>query len=61
MSNSGRILFVDDDKSVHDAGSGIGLGLSRQIMPGHNGFIRVQSEPGQGSTFSLGFPKNRSK
>lgn len=38
-------------------GSGIGLGISRQIMLAHNGSIRVQSEPGEGSTFSLWFPK----
>lgn len=36
-------------------GSGIGLSLSRQIMQMHNGTIKVQSEVGKGSIFSLGF------
>ena len=38
-------------------GSGIGLGLSRQIMLAHHGSIRVQSEVGEGSCFSLWFEK----
>lgn len=38
-------------------GSGIGLGLSRQIMLAHNGSIRVQSGVGEGSCFSLWFEK----
>ncbi|RPH33068.1 MAG: GHKL domain-containing protein [Bacteroidales bacterium] len=36
-------------------GSGIGLSLSRQIMQMHSGTIKVQSEEGKGSTFSMGF------
>jgi len=36
-------------------GSGIGLSLSRQIMQMHNGTIKVQSEVGKGSVFSLKF------
>jgi len=36
-------------------GSGIGLSLSRQIMQMHKGTIRVQSEVGKGSVFTLSF------
>lgn len=36
-------------------GSGIGLSLSRQIMQLHNGSLRVESEPGKGTTFALNF------
>jgi signal transduction histidine kinase len=36
-------------------GSGIGLSLSKQIMLLHGGKIRVQSAPGQGSSFILVF------
>lgn len=37
-------------------GSGIGLSLCKQIMALHRGFIRVASEPGKGTTFTLQFP-----
>jgi len=43
--------------STKENGSGIGLGLSRQIMLAHQGSIRVQSELNIGSTFSLWFLK----
>lgn len=39
-------------------GSGIGLTISRQIMHQHHGSIAVQSEMGEGSTFTLLFPMN---
>jgi two-component system nitrogen regulation sensor histidine kinase NtrY len=36
-------------------GSGIGLSLSRQIMRQHHGSLRVQSEVGKGTVFTLAF------
>ena len=36
-------------------GSGIGLSLSRQIMRSHGANIRVNSKPGDGTTFTLRF------
>ncbi|MDW7660201.1 MAG: HAMP domain-containing sensor histidine kinase [Bacillota bacterium] len=41
----------------HD-GVGIGLYLSRQIISGQGGYIKVQSKIGKGSTFSLFLPIN---
>lgn len=41
--------------TTRESGSGIGLSLSKEIMSAHGGSIRVESEPGQGSTFSLYF------
>ena len=42
---------------VHTAkGSGVGLALVSHIVHDHKGSIRVQSRPGQGSTFILTFP-----
>ena len=41
--------------TTREGGSGIGLGLSRQIMLAHHGYLRVQSEPAKGSCFSLWF------
>jgi len=37
-------------------GTGLGLAIVDHTMRGHGGFVRVQSEPDQGSTFSLHFP-----
>jgi signal transduction histidine kinase len=41
--------------STKPGGSGIGLGLSRQIMRLHGGTLTVQSALGQGATFTLAF------
>jgi signal transduction histidine kinase len=38
------------------SGTGIGLAVARQIVEQHGGTIAVQSEVGQGSTFTLHFP-----
>jgi signal transduction histidine kinase/CheY-like chemotaxis protein len=39
-----------------EGGTGIGLSIAREIMDIHKGNIRVESEPGKGSTFHLDFP-----
>ena len=41
--------------TTRPAGSGIGLSLSRQIMRLHGGSIRVKSEPGAQTVFTLLF------
>ncbi len=38
-------------------GVGLGLKIAKHIMAAHRGEIRVESQPGLGSTFSLAFPK----
>ncbi len=37
-------------------GTGLGLPIVRKIMEEHRGFVRVQSEVGKGTTFTLYFP-----
>lgn len=44
--------------STKKEGSGIGLSLSRQIMSLHGGSIKVDSNVGEGTRFTLSFPKN---
>ena len=43
--------------SAHPGGVGLGLKIVRHIMAAHGGRVDVASEPGQGSTFSLVFPR----
>ncbi|MEW6430662.1 MAG: ATP-binding protein [Myxococcota bacterium] len=38
-------------------GTGLGLSVSRSIIEGHRGSIRVDSAPGQGATFVIRIPK----
>ena len=37
-------------------GTGIGLTMARMIVEAHGGAIRVESAPGQGSTFTVALP-----
>lgn len=49
--------------TTKSGGNNLGLGLYYcwNVMSAHGGSIRVTSQPGQGSTFSLLFPVKRKK
>lgn len=42
--------------TTKETGTGLGLAIVNTIMQANNGYVKVSSEPGKGSTFSLCFP-----
>jgi signal transduction histidine kinase len=40
----------------HLTGMGMGLTIARQIVEAHNGRVWVESQPGEGATFSFTLP-----
>jgi signal transduction histidine kinase len=47
---------VDSGLSKNAQGTGLGLAVVRQIVELHGGTVRVESEPGQGSSFIIALP-----
>jgi signal transduction histidine kinase len=73
MSNSVKIKFkddgvgikIEDKEKIFDPffstkqknGTGLGLSITKTIIQKHDGEIKVESEPGKGTTFTLIIPK----
>ncbi len=51
-----KFFRIQTDAGSGPHGTGLGLAIVDHVMRGHNGFVRVDSEPGRGSTFTLHFP-----
>jgi two-component system phosphate regulon sensor histidine kinase PhoR len=50
---------VDQRLARSASGCGLGLGIVRSIVEAHRGSVRVVSEPGQGSTFTMEIPTGK--
>ncbi|HSH74027.1 MAG TPA: phosphate regulon sensor histidine kinase PhoR [Methylophilaceae bacterium] len=54
-----RFYRVDRSRSRETGGTGLGLSIVKHILSRHQARLEIQSEYGQGSTFSVIFPKAR--
>lgn len=54
-----RFYRVSSDRSRKTGGSGLGLAIAMAIVQAHHGSLQVQSELGQGSTFTIRLPLER--
>ncbi|MGB5559774.1 MAG: ATP-binding protein [Paracoccaceae bacterium] len=53
-----RFYRVDSHRSREMGGTGLGLAIVKHIVNRHRGRLRIASEPGEGSTFSVILPKS---
>jgi len=51
-----RFYRVEKARSRHSGGTGLGLSIAHHLVRAHGGFIRVVSEPDQGTTFTVYLP-----
>jgi signal transduction histidine kinase/CHASE3 domain sensor protein len=51
------LLFQRLESDTKYTGTGLGLAICKRIVENHNGFIKVVSEPGIGTQFSIYIPK----
>lgn len=54
-----RFYRVDVNRSRQQGGTGLGLAIVKHVVNRHGGELRIQSEAGKGSCFSIQFPTER--
>ncbi len=52
-----RFFRVDQARSRTTGGTGLGLSIVKHVVQNHGGEIRVWSQPGRGSTFTIRLPR----
>lgn len=52
-----RFYRVDPARSRHTGGSGLGLSIVKHVVQNHGGDVRVWSQAGSGSTFTVRLPE----
>jgi two-component system sensor histidine kinase SenX3 len=55
-----RFFRIDPARSRNTGGSGLGLSIVKHVVQNHGGDIRVWSQPGKGSTFTIRLPEAES-
>ena len=50
-----RFYRVDESRSSATGGTGLGLAIVKHVAASHRAELRIDSEPGEGSTFTLAF------
>ena len=51
-----RFYRIDSHRARHEGGTGLGLAIVKHILNRHRGALRIQSEMGKGSMFSVIIP-----
>jgi two-component system phosphate regulon sensor histidine kinase PhoR len=51
-----RFYRVDKGRSRETQGTGLGLAIVKHVLVRHHAQLRIESEEGKGSTFTLQFP-----
>ena len=52
-----RFFRTDPARSRNTGGSGLGLSIVKHVVQNHGGDVRVWSQPGSGSTFTIRLPE----
>ena len=52
-----RFYRVDDSRSAATGGTGLGLAIVKHVAAAHEAALRIESKLGEGSTFTLVFPR----
>ncbi len=52
-----RFYRVDKGRSRETQGTGLGLAIVKHVLARHDARLRIESEPGRGSTFTIIFPE----
>lgn len=56
-----RFYRVDRARSRNSGGTGLGLAIVKHLAEAHHAKLQVESEEGEGTTFTLRFPKKQSQ